>query len=107
MRSMTSETAAVCETICLSADSSTIGKYRGHAGVVERVRWWSQDFEYYPTGVTTPAGYCLTLSRKATQEINSNRSPRECGRVRAAAIEVYIELTSVADGENLMTQLGM
>ena len=103
MRSMTSETAAVCETICQSEAAES----RGFAGVLERVRWWSQDFEYYPKGVTTPAGYCLTLARKATQEINSNRSPRECRMVRAAAIEVYIELTSVADGENLMTQLGM
>lgn len=103
MRSMTSETAAVCETICQSEAATS----RGFAGVLERVRWWSEDFEYYPSGVTTPAGYCLTLARKATQEINSNRSPRECRMVRAAAIEVYIELTSVADGENLTITLGM
>jgi hypothetical protein len=103
MRSMTSETAAVCETICKSEAATS----RGFAGVLERVRWWSEDFEYYPARVTTPAGYCLTLARKATQEINSNRSPRECHIVRAAAIEVYMEFTSVADGENLMIQLGM
>ena len=103
MRSMTSETAKVCEFMCKSEAATS----RGFAGVLERVRWWSQDFEYYPARVTTPAGYCLTLARKATQEINSNRSPRECHIVRAAAIEVYMEFTSVADGENLMTQLGM
>ena len=103
MRSMTSETAKVCEFMCKSEAATS----RGFAGVLERVRWWSQDFEYYPSRVTTPAGYCLTLARKATQEINSNRSPRECHIVRAAAIEVYMEFTSVADGENLMTQLGM
>ncbi len=103
MRDMTSETAAVCETICQSEAAES----RGFAGVLERVRWWSHDSEYHPSGVTTPAGYCLTLARKATQAINSNRSPRECRMVRAAAIEVYSELTSVADGENLMTQLGM
>jgi hypothetical protein len=103
MRSMTSETEKVCQTICKSEAATS----RGFAGVLERVRWWSQDFEYYPSRVTTPAGYCLTLARKATQEINSNRSPRECHIVRAAAIEVYMEFTSVADGENLMTQLGM
>ena len=103
MRSMTSETAKVCEFMCKSEAATS----RGFAGVRERVRWWAEDFEYYPNGVTTPAGYCLTLARKATQEINSNRSPRECRMVRAAAIEVYMEFTSVADGENLMTQLGM
>ena len=103
MRNMTSETAAVCETICKSEAATS----RGFAGVLERVRWWAEDCEYYPARVTTPAGYCLTLARKATQEINSNRSPRECHIVRAAAIEVYMEFTSVADGENLMTQLGM
>ena len=52
MRSMTSETAAVCETMC----KSEAAKSRGFAGVRERVQWWSQDSEYYPTGVTTPAG---------------------------------------------------
>jgi len=103
MRSMTSETAKVCEFMCKSEAATS----RGFAGVLERVRWWSEDFEYYPARVTTPAGYCLTLARKATQEINSNRSPRECHIVRAAAIEVYMEFTSVADGENLMIQLGM
>ena len=103
MRSMTSETAAVCETICKSEAATS----RGFAGVLERVRWWSHDSEYHPSGVTTPAGYCLTLARKATQEINSNRSPRECRMVRAAAIDVYIELASMADGEHLMITLGM
>jgi hypothetical protein len=102
---MRSKTEGFCRTISRDASLSSLSSPM--ARIKERLRFLANDSGGYPKLVTGPTEFLASVARKATQEIDSNRSVRECRVVRAAAIDVYIELTSVGDGEHLMIQLGM
>ena len=102
---MRSNAEGFCRTISRSASLSSLSSPM--ARIKDRLRFMANDSGYYPGLVTGPTEFLASVARKATQEIDSNRSVRECRMVRAAAIDVYIELTSMADGEHLMITLGM